>query len=86
MSWILPAPVSWTPTEYGGVLLDAASGEFWTLNPTASTALAAILAHADLTRVTERLAAEYEGDHETMAVDVPQFLAELRSAGLVVPA
>ena len=84
MSWSLPAHVVWTPTEYGGVLLDSASGEYWTLNATATTALASILEDAQMAEVADRLAAEFDGDPEAMATDVPAFLAELRSAGLVV--
>ena len=84
MSWTLPAHVSWTPTEYGGVLLYSASGEYWTLNATATIALASILEDAPMAKVTDRLAAEFDGDPEAMAADVPAFLAELQSAGLVV--
>jgi PqqD family protein of HPr-rel-A system len=84
MSWTLPAHVTWTPTEYGGVLLDCASGEYWTLNPTARRTLAALLDGADDAQVTERLAADFDGDPDVMAADLPQFLAELCDAGLVV--
>ncbi|MFG1839288.1 lasso peptide biosynthesis PqqD family chaperone [Micromonospora sp. NPDC049175] len=83
MSWTLPAHVCWTPTEYGGVLLDSASGEYWTLNASATTALASILEDAEMAKVADRLAAEFEGDREAMAADVPEFLAALRSAGLI---
>lgn len=84
MSWTLPAHVSWTPTEYGGVLLDSVSGEYWTLNATATTTLVSILEDTGTARVADRLAAEFEGDRAAMAADVPEFLAELRRAGLVV--
>ncbi|MEU8258100.1 lasso peptide biosynthesis PqqD family chaperone [Micromonospora inaquosa] len=84
MSWRLRDRVSWAPTEYGGVLLDCASGEYWTLNSTAAAVLAALLAGADIAGATAHLAGEFDGDLDVVAVEVPQLVAELQGAGLVV--
>ncbi|AEV81902.1 hypothetical protein ACWT_0888 [Actinoplanes sp. SE50] len=82
MNWTLPAHVAWTPTEYGGVLLDSAIGEYWTLNATAATMLDCLLAGPS--PATDRLAADLGADPATIAADLAEFLGELRGAGLVV--
>ncbi|MDG4788010.1 lasso peptide biosynthesis PqqD family chaperone [Micromonospora sp. WMMD1102] len=84
MTWKLPDRVSWTPTEYGGVLLDAASGEYWTLNPTGAVVLGSLLAGGNPEQAAARLAAEFDGDPAVMAAEVPELIAELAAAGLVV--
>ena len=84
MTWKLPDRVSWTPTEYGGVLLDAGSGEYWTLNPSAAVVLGSRLAGGGPAQAAARLAEEFDGDPAVMAAEVPGLIAELASAGLVV--
>ncbi|GAB3973889.1 lasso peptide biosynthesis PqqD family chaperone [Plantactinospora veratri] len=84
MTWKLRDRVSWTPTEYGGVLLDAASGQYWTLNPSAAAVLASLLADGDPGHAVARLEEEFDGDPEAMAADVPGLIADLEAAGLVV--
>ncbi|GAA3769303.1 hypothetical protein GCM10022225_65080 [Plantactinospora mayteni] len=84
MTWKLPDRVSWTPTEYGGVLLDSTSGQYWTLNPTAATVLASLLADGNPEYAAARLAEEFDGDPAVMAADVPGLIADLEAAGLVV--
>ncbi|MEO3930136.1 lasso peptide biosynthesis PqqD family chaperone [Micromonosporaceae bacterium B7E4] len=84
MTWKLRDRVSWTPTEYGGVLLDSASGEYWTLNPTAAAVLASLLADGSPEHAAARLEEEFDGDAAAMAADVPGLIADLEAAGLVV--
>jgi hypothetical protein len=84
MGWRLRAGVRWTPTEYGGALLDTASGEFWTVNPTAAVVLGCLLAGTGQAEATRRLADEFDTDGATLAADVAAVVAELELAELVV--
>lgn len=84
MAWTLRDRVTWTPTEYGGVMLDAEAGEYWTLNPTAAEVLSSLLAGEDLPGTVRRVAERFAADPGTVAADVPVLVAELCEAGLVV--
>ncbi|AVT37765.1 lasso peptide biosynthesis PqqD family chaperone [Plantactinospora sp. BB1] len=84
MTWKLRDRVSWTPTEYGGVLLDATSGQYWTLNPSAAAVLASLLADGDPGHAAARLTEQFDGDPTVMAADVSGLIADLEAAGLVV--
>lgn len=84
MTWRLRDGVSWAPTEYGGVLLDGSSGEYWTLNRTGAVVLACLLDGAGPTGAAHRLTEEFAGEPDTVAGEVPTLVGELESAGLVV--
>ncbi|SCL25328.1 Coenzyme PQQ synthesis protein D (PqqD) [Micromonospora pallida] len=84
MSFALRAGLTWAETEYGGVLLDTADGEYWTLNVTGARVLAGLLAGAEPDEVVARLTTEFDGDPADAAGDVPALIAELEAAHLVV--
>jgi hypothetical protein len=84
MSWSLRDGVSWARTEYGGVLLDLTSGEYWTLNQTGAIVLNCLLEGVTPDAVPDRLAAQFAADPGEVEQDVPALVAELREAGLVV--
>jgi hypothetical protein len=85
MNWELRDGVSWSPTEYGGVLLDSTTGEYWQLNPAGAVVLAAALDGADLDRTAAALADRFEGagDPDALAEDAVTILDELAGARLV---
>jgi hypothetical protein len=62
--------VSTADTDYGLVLLDEDSGEYWNLNPTAALAL-------------QELTEQYAVDADTASQDIEDLVGELHSAGLV---
>ena len=86
MSWELRDGVSWTHTEYGGVLLDRVSGEFWQLNPTGAVVLDAALAGADLDATATALAEAFDVDagSEFLTADASAVIGQLAGADLVV--
>lgn len=84
MTWTLRDGVSWTPTEYGGVLLDTRSGEYWTLNETGATVLGSALTGVDAPRIAAALVETFEGLDDGPLDDVRDILDELVAARLVV--
>ncbi|BEL08283.1 hypothetical protein Q0Z83_064740 [Actinoplanes sichuanensis] len=82
--WQLRPGVSWTATEYGGVLLDATSGDYWTLNHTGAAVIASIVTDGGTDGVAARLAADFDADHDDIAGDVSSLVGELEAARLVV--
>lgn len=75
--------VSVADTEYGVVLLDEVSGEFWNLNPTGALVLRALLAEGSVERATEELTVQYAVDRENASRDVRELLTALTTAGLI---
>jgi len=75
--------VSVADTDYGVVLLDEASGEFWNLNPTGALVLRALLADGSVERATRELTEQYAIDRESASRDVQDLVAALNSAGLI---
>jgi hypothetical protein len=88
MSWKLREGVSWTHTEYGGVLLDRVSGEFWQLNPTGAMVLSEVLAGRDLDATVLALADAFAVDagSDTVSEDATAIIEQLAGADLVVRA
>src|SRR5215207_10263453 len=80
MTLTLRPGVSTADTEYGTTLLDEDSGEYFTLNPTASLVLRTLLDGGTPRQAVEVLTAEYDVDVETAGRDVAELLDELRSA------
>lgn len=79
----LPDHVRLTDTDYGAVLLDARSGGYWRLNPTATLALRTFLGGGDLEQAVAAIVDQYEVDEQTASADVSALVEELRSADLV---
>ena len=75
--------VSVVDTDYGKVLLDGRTGEYWELNPTGSLVLAALLEGKDTTAIAGALSAEYDVAEERAVSDVAALVSALRDARLV---
>jgi hypothetical protein len=75
--------VSTAHTEYGLVLLDEDSGEYWNLNPTGSLVLRTMLDGGSADDAVRHLTEQYAIDAETARADVEDILGGLRSSGLV---
>jgi hypothetical protein len=74
--------VSVADTEYGIVLLDEDSGEYWNLNPTGAVVVRTLLEGGSAADAAQQLAEEYAIDPDTARRDVHDLVAGLRSAGL----
>ena len=75
--------VSAADTEYGIVLLDEDSGEYWNLNPTGALVVRTMMDGGSAADAMHRLIEEYAVDPDTAREDVDDLLAGLREAGLV---
>jgi hypothetical protein len=77
--------VSVVDTDYGKVLLDGSTGEYWELNPTGSLVLTALLDGTPAEDITGVLCARFDVDGERAQADVTALLSALRDARLVRP-
>jgi Coenzyme PQQ synthesis protein D (PqqD) len=75
--------VSTAETDYGLMLLDENSGEYWNLNPTAAVALQRLLDGGTLEQAVQELTGQYSVDADAASRDVQDLVGELQSAGLV---
>jgi hypothetical protein len=75
--------VSSADTDYGIVLLDEDSGEYWNLNPTAAVALRTLLHGGNRTQAAQELTEQFAVDADTANHDVEDLVDGLQSAGLV---
>jgi Coenzyme PQQ synthesis protein D (PqqD) len=75
--------VSTANTDYGVMLLDEDSGEYWNLNPTAAVVLRTLLDGRSPQQAVQELTSQYSVDAGTASRDVQDLVAELHSAGLV---
>jgi coenzyme PQQ synthesis protein D (PqqD) len=75
--------VSTSDTEYGIVLLDEDSGEYWNLNPTGALVVRTLLDGGSTADAVRTLTVEYAVDPGTARADVDELVDGLRSAGLV---
>ena len=83
MTMRLRERVSVTDTEYGFVLLDEDSGEYWNLNPTGALVVRTMLDGGSVADATHRLIEQYAVDPDTAREDVDDLVAGLRGAHLV---
>ncbi|WP_431999757.1 lasso peptide biosynthesis PqqD family chaperone [Streptomyces sioyaensis] len=74
--------VSTAATDYGTVLLDERSGQYWELNPTASLIVTTLLAGGDETAAVDALLAEFGIEPARAEQDVATLVEELRASGL----
>lgn len=70
-------------TEYGLVLLDGDSGEYFDLNPTGALVLRTLLTGATAAQAAQALTEEYAVGLDDATQDVRELLAHLRTARLV---
>jgi hypothetical protein len=82
MTFKLRERVSAADTEYGIVLLDEDSGEYWNLNPTGALVVRTLLDGGSAADAVERLVEEYAVDADAARQDVHDLVDGLRSAGL----
>jgi Coenzyme PQQ synthesis protein D (PqqD) len=75
--------VSTADTDYGVMLLDEDSGEYWNLNPTAAVVLRTLLDGGSPQQAVQELTRQYSVDAGTASRDVQDLVAELHAAGLV---
>jgi Coenzyme PQQ synthesis protein D (PqqD) len=75
--------VSTANTDYGVMLLDEDSGQYWNLNPTAAVVLRTLLDGGSPQQAVQDLTSQYSVDASTASRDVQDLVAELHSAGLV---
>jgi hypothetical protein len=75
--------VSTANTDYGVMLLDEDSGQYWNLNPTAAVVLRTLLDGGSPQQAVQELTSQYSVDAGTASQDVQDLVAELHSAGLV---
>jgi Coenzyme PQQ synthesis protein D (PqqD) len=83
MTLTLRDGVSTADTDYGLMLLDEDSGQYWNLNPTAAAALRTLLGGGTLKQAVQELTGQYQVDTDTASRDVQDLVGELHSAGLV---
>lgn len=74
--------ISTAATDYGTVLLDERSGQYWELNPTAGLIVTTLLAGGDETAAADALLAEFAIDRTRAEQDVAALVEELRASGL----
>lgn len=83
MTMTLRPGVSAADTDYGTTLLDENSGEYFTLNPSATLVLRTLLGGGTAVEAARALTAEYAVDADTADRDVADLVEELQSSGLV---
>ena len=75
--------VSAADTDYGIVLLDEDSGQYWNLNPSAARVLRLLLDGGTPAEAARRLTEQYAVDADGAGRDVADLVERLRSADLV---
>lgn len=75
--------VSVAETDYGVMLLDEDSGQYWNLNPTGASVLRTLLDGGTPEQAALGLAEQFSVDMQNANTDVEMLVGELRSSGLV---
>ncbi|MCC8250415.1 lasso peptide biosynthesis PqqD family chaperone [Saccharothrix luteola] len=75
--------VSTADTEYGTVLLDERTGEYWQLNPTGAEVVRLLMAGRTPAEAVQALTEQFDVDEPQARNDVETLLDSLRSADLV---
>ena len=83
MTLTLRPGVSSADTDYGTTLLDEDSGEYFTLNPTATLVLKTLLGGGTPEQAAQALTEQYAVDSQTAGQDVAELIGGLREARLV---
>lgn len=76
------ADVSTAETDYGTVLLDERSGDYWELNPTGTLVIKSLLDGGEEGDAVDALVARFDIDRAQAAQDVAALVQELRASGL----
>ncbi|MEU1310296.1 lasso peptide biosynthesis PqqD family chaperone [Streptomyces cinnamoneus] len=72
-----------TDTEYGAVLLDGKTGEYWQLNPPAATVTRTLLDGGDAEEAVRRVLEQFDVDAERATRDAHALIDAMRAAGVV---
>jgi hypothetical protein len=83
MTFTLRERVSAAETDYGVVLLDEDSGEYWNLNPTGALVVRTLLDGGSVADAAHQLTEQYAVEPEAAQQDVDDLVGGLRTAGLV---
>ncbi|MGY5129104.1 lasso peptide biosynthesis PqqD family chaperone [Streptomyces nigrescens] len=78
------ADVSTAETDYGTVLLDERSGDYWELNPTGTLVVKTLLDGGDEEDAIDALVTRFDIDRAQATQDVRVLVQELRASGLAV--
>ena len=76
--------VSVVTTDYGAILLDRSSGQFWALNPTGALVLSTVQESGDEKEAVDAVLRNFDVDPDTAHRDVLALLEQCRAAGLLV--
>ncbi|WP_030777072.1 lasso peptide biosynthesis PqqD family chaperone [Streptomyces sp. NRRL S-920] len=74
--------VSTAETDYGTVLLDQRSGDYWELNPTGTLVVKTLLDGGEEAAAVDALVTEFDIDRARATQDVTALVRELRESGL----
>ncbi|WP_439660225.1 lasso peptide biosynthesis PqqD family chaperone [Lentzea sp. HUAS TT2] len=69
-------------TDYGVVLLDENTGQYWELNPTGAKALRSMVEGATPAEAAQDITRLYDIDLDTATQDISDLVGELHAAGL----
>lgn len=83
MEFKLRNGISVAETDYGLMLLDEDSGQYWNLNPTGASVLQTLLDGGTPAEAAAGLTEQFSIDLQNANTDVEMLVGELRSAGLV---
>ncbi|MBM7169564.1 lasso peptide biosynthesis PqqD family chaperone [Streptomyces sp. G44] len=75
--------VSTAETQYGTVLLDQRTGDYWELNPTGALVVRTLMDDGDEAAAVTALVSRFAIDRERAQQDVTALVRDLRNAGLV---
>lgn len=75
--------VVFSETDYGAVLLDEGSGQYWTLNPTGALIMRELLDGRDSDEAVKTVVERYRVDRLAATKDVRGLVDQLLEAGLV---
>ncbi|MFE9404903.1 lasso peptide biosynthesis PqqD family chaperone [Streptomyces sp. NPDC006530] len=84
MALRLAAGISTAHTDYGTVLLNQRSGEYWELNPTGTLVLRTLLEGGDEADAAQAVVAAFDTNLTQATRDVGELTAQLHSSGLVL--
>ncbi|BDM70172.1 hypothetical protein HEK616_36590 [Streptomyces nigrescens] len=76
------ADVSTAETDYGTVLLDERSGDYWELNPSGTLVVKTLLGGGEEGDAVDALVARFDIDRAQATQDVAALVQELRASGL----
>jgi hypothetical protein len=83
MAFKLRKGVSVAETDYGLMLLDEDSGQYWNLNPTGASVLRTLLDGGTPAQAALDLTEQFSVDAQSADTDVEMLVGDLRSAGLI---